>query len=134
MRYLIPTKYRTCSKQEHTNVIDSASVGQFEESVGFVHLLHIRLQGSSRHNAPKHVKSWSGKVITGAVRLSGDSVDSRMVADVEAPSFAAGPHHNYDRKEESSETFSIAPGSVLLLPIAGDRLEVRAWGRHSVVR
>ena len=38
-------------------MIDRARIRQFEESVGFVHLLQIGLQESSCYNAPKHGES-----------------------------------------------------------------------------
>ena len=80
-------------------MVDRARVWQFEESMGFIHLLQVCLQGSSRYNAPKHDKSGFGKAILSAASLSEDSVDSRMVVDLGIPSSLADPRRNHDRKQ-----------------------------------
>lgn len=67
-------------------MVDRASVGEFKEGMGFIHLLQICLQESSRHNAPKHDKSGFGRVATGAMDSRKDPVDLGMVVEGGVPS------------------------------------------------
>ena len=67
-------------------MINRARVRQFKEGVGFVHLLQICLQESSRYDASKHRKSGFGREITGVVGLGEDSVDSKMMVEFGRPS------------------------------------------------
>lgn len=67
-------------------MIDCASVGQFKEGMGFIHLLQICLQESSCYNAPKHAEFCFGRAVTGAGGVEKGSVDSRVVADLGMPS------------------------------------------------
>jgi len=60
-------------------MVDRAGVRQFEEGVGFIHLLQVCLQESSCYNAPKHDELGFGKVIADAESVREDSMDSRMV-------------------------------------------------------
>jgi len=85
----------------------------------FVHLLQVRLQGSSRYNAPKHDRSGFGRTIAGAVSLGEDSVDLRMVADLGIPSSLADPHRNDDRLGKKkvptpSRSSTVAPITTVL--------------------
>jgi hypothetical protein len=51
-------------------MIDHTRIGQFEESVGFVHLLQVCLQESSCYNTPKHDKIGA---IAGSMGLRGSN-------------------------------------------------------------
>jgi len=73
-------------------VVDRASVRQFEEGMGFIHLLQVCLQESSCHNAPEHDESGFGKAIADAGSVRGDSENSRMVGDLGIPSSQADPY------------------------------------------
>jgi len=73
-------------------MVDRASVRQFEEGMGFIHLLQVCLQESSCHDAPKHNESDFRKLIAGAGGVRGDSVYSRMMGDLGIPSSQTDPY------------------------------------------
>lgn len=73
-------------------MVDRASVWQLEEGMGFIHLLQVCLQESSCYNTPKHGESGFRKAIAGAGSVREDSVNLRMVVDLEIPSLQADPY------------------------------------------
>ena len=86
-------------------MIDRARVRQFEESVGFIHLLQICLQEPSCYNAPKHVGSDLEGAITSRMGLRKESVDSGVIVGFERAPLKVSS--TVDRDQESSNTFSI---------------------------
>ena len=113
-------------------MVNRARIRKLEESVGFVHLLHVCLQGSSRYNAPKHDEFDSGKVITGAMSLRRDLVGSWMVVDFGRRSLQKGSSRHI---EESSNTFSIIGATAMRVSddaLSRSPLQRRYWtGRGS---
>lgn len=79
-------------------MVDSASVGEFKEGMGLIHLLQICLQEPSCYNASEHAESGFGRVVVGVRSVRKDSMDSRTVVDLRMWSLRGDPHAPRRRK------------------------------------